>query len=123
MYDQHVSVQVVRFQSINGVYVNDTRLKSDCAKTLKDGDIIRLGVALKRGQEPPFVWKFKEKLKVKKLPMKAKIQENRSCDLQVGNKQQVTDTPVDTKPCSNEMLGKRKSETTSDTAKCSGTCI
>ena len=42
-------------------------MKHDWKQPLQDGDLVQIGVATKPGDKPPFVWIFKEKLKVKKV--------------------------------------------------------
>ena len=54
------------FQSINGVYINNERLKSGVAQILHDDDVVQIGVSLKPGAQAPYLYKYKEKMKVKK---------------------------------------------------------
>ena len=54
-------------QSLNGVFIDGKKLESNKEHTLKDGEKLQIGVALKTGQSPPYVWVYKAKLKVKKI--------------------------------------------------------
>ena len=56
-------------QSLNGVYIDNVRLPKDTGHVLKDGEKVQIGVALKPGQPPPYVWVYRDKLKVKKIKM------------------------------------------------------
>ena len=63
-------VTLPSLQSLNGIFINDKKIKAHESVSLRDQDIVRLGVPRVKGKPPEFVWKFCTSLKVKVLPNK-----------------------------------------------------
>ena len=68
---------VLSLQSLNGVYVNDTRLAPNTPQLLEDKDIVRLGVPPEEKKEAEFVWQYCQAAKVVRNAKKYKQERDR----------------------------------------------
>ena len=76
----------IYFQSLNGVYINGVKLAVLNEHTLKDQDVIQLGVPKEPGAMPEFQWKFYQQLRVKKIAKGKNSQhQHDSCEISSQN--------------------------------------